>query len=130
LVDYTETYGTGTFLEDDMGEYRAYDIGTAAVLEVQNDEEYEHIVFTGTRVGFVCRFDDARNFSWDSPPDMRLFRLTNQTSDNIIVQNYDASEQKVLLPGMIMQCSLTDNSTLAGNWLFISHVSGDAEETT
>jgi hypothetical protein len=132
LVDYTHDEPIPlTFEEDEtmVDNYRYQTTSAAGTLDILDTEVF-HIAFKGTAAGYMARFDDARNFTMvgTAPNDGRMFRLTNHSSEGIVVSNNDLSYQKILPPKGVMQVSLKDNTTLAGVWEFSTHITGDAEE--
>jgi len=127
LVDYTEPDEgePGAFEEDDMT-YRTQAITEGGTVWIYESEAAVHIKLigtTGTETQAYVRFDDAQNFT-----EGRLYRLTNLTDAEISVVNYDMSYIKILPPDGKMDIHLIDNSSAAGTWKFLTHITGDAAE--
>jgi len=129
LVDYytDEPIVPGEFDEDEMDTYRTQTFTEAQTVWLYETETAMRINFVGsvgTETEALVRFDDAQNFTQG-----RSYRLVNaDDAAEITVGNYDLSVTKVLPPGGIMEVYLRDNSTAAGDWVFLTHITGDAEE--
>ena len=129
LVDYysDDTPVVGEFDEDEMDTYRTQTFTEASTTWLYESETAMRINFVGsvgTETEGIIRFDDAQNFT-----EGRSYRLMNaDDAAELTVGNYDLSNTKTLPPNGIMECYLRDNSTAAGDWIFVMHITGDAEE--
>jgi hypothetical protein len=101
--------------------YRSVTTTPGGTLVITNTETAVHILLKGTAVGFTVSFDDAQNFTAD-----RLYRFTNNSTQNVAFENYTASITATLLPGNVLQAALTDETTAAGDWNFEQHVGGSS----
>ncbi len=115
LVDYT---GDFALEEDDMS-YRSVTTTPSGNLAITNNESDVHIMFKGTAAGYTVTFDDARTFDED-----RLFRFTNQTTQNITFIDGGAVPLATLLPSTSIQFTLTDRTSINGNWLALGYMTG------
>ncbi len=119
LINWTPySPSPGAAEEDDMT-YRFQETTLSGTLTIVDAETAVHIILKGTATGFTISMDDAQNFTVD-----RLYRFTNQTTQNIAVQNYDGSITDTLLPGNVLQATLSDRTVPEGDWLFVQHIAG------
>lgn len=73
-------------------------------------------VFTGSVPGQIINLPDALTLLTG-----QVYYLWNQSSTTIILQRYDSSTVKVLLPAYVIQITLRDNSTSTGVWDYVVH---------
>lgn len=112
----------GPEYEDDMS-YRFVEATVGGSDTITDAETAVHLIYHGSGAGYSIAFADATTYT-----SRRLYRLTNQTASAIPVQNSTGSITDLLLPGNVMQCTLSDMSTAAGDWLFVQHIGGTGEE--
>lgn len=103
--------------------YRSVTTTPGGSLVITNTETAVHILLKGTAVGFTVSFDDAQNFTAD-----RLYRFTNNSTQDVALANFTATITATLLPGNVLQATLTDETTAAGDWNFKQHVSGTSSK--
>lgn len=112
----------GPEYEDDMA-YRFIEATVGGSDTITDSETAVHLIYYGSGASYSIAFAAADTFTA-----RRLYRLTNQTAHAIPVQNSTGSITDLLLPGNIMQCTLSDLTSAAGDWLFVQHVGATGEE--
>lgn len=93
----------------------------AGTLTISDEDTDVHYVLYGDSVTeYTIAFDAANSFST-----RRLYRFSNDGALAVInVANSTGSISDVLLPGNVMQVTLTSLATVAGNWKMRQHICG------
>lgn len=104
-----------------MGTYAFEEVSIGGSYVLDDEEINAHVLFYGTGTGYSILCADATTFTG-----LRMYRLTNHSDSDIEIYDGDDVLIDTLLAGNVLQLSLVDLSTVAGDWRAIQHMSGAA----